>query len=396
MKKKILLVILIIAAIASFKYMHDRQIAKLTRENIAAQYRAEAAEAELNRLKAAQNQTTQPETPASEPAPQPETPAPDPAQQPDATAPEPTEQTEKNVAPEPTVSLEEQILELASLKPDPDRDRIFCEVDTESEKNPYSVDWDYGKEYDKFTKNLDWSLIFDADFYMEKFPALAMQYQYDEALLLDHFRTVGIHEGRLAGKKFSVEAYMTACPQRIRSLFGDNYAAYTLYYLTEGYKETDPADVMASGSSKKMLTAVMTVVQKRELEQINAERERLGIKPLVYNPELTALAEFRAWVDAKEGWKAHDWLKAPENKGTIDKMYDIMETTMLSENTVKGGGLSTNWYTCYKNSKLHYEAMINNQYMYLGISNPHTGPHEGTRIVQFDMFLEKNATTPLE
>lgn len=66
------------------------------------------------------------------------------------------------------------------------------EVDMENGHNPYDVEWDYGELYDVYIEKSDWSLVFDADFYEEAFPALAFLYHYDEKLLLEHFQTVGI------------------------------------------------------------------------------------------------------------------------------------------------------------------------------------------------------------
>lgn len=49
----------------------------------------------------------------------------------------------------------------------------------------------------------DWSLVFDADYYKKAFPMLAVQYHQDNALLLEHFQTVGIHEGRQGSANFN-------------------------------------------------------------------------------------------------------------------------------------------------------------------------------------------------
>lgn len=59
-----------------------------------------------------------------------------------------------------------------------------CIVNTLTDHNPYDVAYDYGKNYDAFVSACDWSLVFDADFYAESFPLLAMQYHNDKKLLL--------------------------------------------------------------------------------------------------------------------------------------------------------------------------------------------------------------------
>ena len=104
-------------------------------------------------------------------------------------------------------------------------------VDVENGHNPYDVEWDYGELYDAYIEEADWSLVFDADFYMESFPALALLYQYDEELLLEHFQTVGIHEGRQGNETFNVAAYQENCKKELRHAFGDHYECYYFYWM---------------------------------------------------------------------------------------------------------------------------------------------------------------------
>ena len=113
-----------------------------------------------------------------------------------------TETETETVTEEPTT--EEFVLDtsrsnlerIASLKATCETDINACYVDVTSE-NPYDIVWDYGEEYERYVAACDWSLIWDYDFYVKTYPGLAALYHYDEALLLRHFQTVGIHEGRV-------------------------------------------------------------------------------------------------------------------------------------------------------------------------------------------------------
>lgn len=295
-------------------------------------------------------------------------------------------------------SLVEKIARLASESATAEWEKLFCVVDVNDDKYPYFLEWRYGKksgkdnEYNEFTKGLDWAMVFDADYYASTFPVLAHLLHNDEEQLFEHFRTVGIHEGRQGSKSFNVAAYMDVCSKELKDAFGDHYAAYYLYWLEKGHKETKASKVV-SASKPKQMTAVLTAIQERELEQINEERKRLGRKPLVFDSELAAFAEYRAWTDAKYGYEAHDWIKDKANKKEANSIMDMLNTDMFSENTVKkkGSGSYTNWYACYKDSKKHYEAMVNAEYRYIGISNAYYNADDN-RTVQFDMFAEKLST----
>ena len=90
----------------------------------------------------------------------------------------------------------EDIAQLTGLKAGVELRRRDCIVDVDEGENPYDVTWDYGELYDAFVQEVDWDLLFDGDYYIQTFPGLAHLYHKDKALLLRHFQTVGIHEGR--------------------------------------------------------------------------------------------------------------------------------------------------------------------------------------------------------
>lgn len=280
----------------------------------------------------------------------------------------------------------QMFLDYCSTQATVETSRNACVVDVRTAENPYDVVWDYGQKYDRIVSSTDWSMVFDADYYMEQFPMLAYQYHYDEALLLRHFQTVGVHEGRQGSADFNVADYMSKCGDDVRAFYGDCYAAYYFHWMNI---ETDRGIDVSGKNQPKQMVAVLTAMQAYEFQQINDLRGTLGVEPLVFDSELAAMGNFRAWVDAEEDWPMHEWLHAHRQDA-----YDMLASfgsTSAGENTVKSySAFPKNWYDCYYNSKPHYDAMVSSANAYVGCSNGYLGDcsHKanGLVMVQFDMF----------
>ena len=102
-------------------------------------------------------------------------------------------------------------------------DVALCGVDVENAHNPYDVEWDYGEKWQEYVDACDWSLVYDAKFYKKEFPMLAIQYNNDDELLFEHFRTVGVHEGRQGCESFNVDAYRRNCSKKVYDALKDQY-----------------------------------------------------------------------------------------------------------------------------------------------------------------------------
>lgn len=76
---------------------------------------------------------------------------------------------------------------------------------------------------------VDYGPVFDAAFYAAANPDVAALYGTDEALLLQHFLTAGMQEGRQGNAAFNVWTYRAANPE-LDALFGDNLPQYYTYY----------------------------------------------------------------------------------------------------------------------------------------------------------------------
>lgn len=303
--------------------------------------------------------------------------------------------------PDDAASISKVCSVRASCQDDPDASVIWSDG---SKGNPYDVVWDYGEDYAGYVDACDWSLIFDADFYMEKFPMLALQYHYDEDLLLMHYQTVGIHEGRQASKGFNPTAYMVNSDKSVQQVFGTDPAPYCIYYMMhyDTEKSVDTVERNDGGRTPLQYKQVLTWYQSKELEQVNAYREEKGAGPVRIDSEMSAFASYRAYLNAHEGYEAHDWLLDNYDNGN-GKSGKAVETMVsdddyhFSENTVTMHGprpapkniAAKNYYK----SKEHREAMLDAEYVYIGISNMlfDTDNASGS---QFDVFMNSHISTP--
>ena len=301
------------------------------------------------------------------------------------------------------------IAQLIGLEAGVEKRRLDCAVDVDEGENPYDVTWDYGELYDAFVQEVDWDLLFDGDYYIRTFPGLAHLYHKDKALLLQHFQTVGIHEGRQGCEGFNVAAYQKNCDAKLREAFGDHYECYYFYYAMN---QKTQKEIVTTGSEKKQLATKLTYMQQMELDKINEYRAEVGAAPLEYDAELSALACYRAYIDALEDWDAHDWLQADENQDEINRIIEMVGANLWGENTVHGypqtkdyalsqGGF-TAWYINYRYSQSHYDAMIAEKYHYVGSANCYVSdykkenpehPKANAVYVQFDVFVP-DLTTP--
>ena len=85
-------------------------------------------------------------------------------------------------------------------------------------------------------QGIDYSKVFDADYYLNKYSDIKRIYGSDGYGALAHFATFGVNEGRQGNKDFSVKSYRNLYPD-LRSVFGTNLKNYYMHYISCGYKE---------------------------------------------------------------------------------------------------------------------------------------------------------------
>lgn len=85
-------------------------------------------------------------------------------------------------------------------------------------------------------EEIDYSPIFNAEFYADSYEDLKEAYGYNEVLLFQHFLRVGMDEGRQASEEFNVQSYR-ARYYNIRRVYGENLKLYYYHYLYIGKAE---------------------------------------------------------------------------------------------------------------------------------------------------------------
>lgn len=84
--------------------------------------------------------------------------------------------------------------------------------------------------------NTDYSLVFDAIYYANKYADLKTAFGNDSAKLLSHFINNGMKEGRQAISTFNVNTYKNNYAD-LRSAFCDDLVKYYQHYITNGHSE---------------------------------------------------------------------------------------------------------------------------------------------------------------
>ena len=95
---------------------------------------------------------------------------------------------------------------------------------------------DVKPNYDYVIDGIDYSVVFDADYYYSTHRDVANAFGKDNKALFNHFMTYGIYEGRQANIEFNVEAYK----ERYRDLsetFGSDIRTYYIHYILYGKAE---------------------------------------------------------------------------------------------------------------------------------------------------------------
>ncbi len=83
---------------------------------------------------------------------------------------------------------------------------------------------------------LDYSSVFDADYYLNKYPDVNEWANGSKDRALDHFVNYGMSEGRRGSEAFDVQSYYNEYPD-LRAAFGTDLASYYSHYLMYGKKE---------------------------------------------------------------------------------------------------------------------------------------------------------------
>ena len=85
------------------------------------------------------------------------------------------------------------------------------------------------------TSSIDYSLVFNAEYYANRYLDLKSAFGMDKTKLLNHFVTHGMNERRKAISTFDVNVYMKHADLSVA--FGKDYKQYYLHYINFGHLE---------------------------------------------------------------------------------------------------------------------------------------------------------------
>lgn len=131
----------------------------------------------------------------------------------------------------------------------------------------------------------DYSAIFDADYYYNRYPDLQIILGKNEKALLKHFIKYGMKEGRVASEGFDVKAYMKNNPDLVGLLKAEDLTLYFNHYVKYGFHEGRPAIYQQGQEPKEgVLGSHTTYYDVKESRAINVELAASRINGMVIKP----------------------------------------------------------------------------------------------------------------
>ena len=109
---------------------------------------------------------------------------------------------------------------------------VLCLVFCFGELN--SIEADAKGNY--YAGGLDYSLVFNPEYYYNNYPDLQRALGYNESRLFEHFLNCGIKEGRNGSEEFNVFYYKNRYAD-LCGTFGNNLELYYKHYIACGYNE---------------------------------------------------------------------------------------------------------------------------------------------------------------
>lgn len=85
-------------------------------------------------------------------------------------------------------------------------------------------------------EGVDMSLVFDPQYYANRYPDVKAVYGTNAAQLFEHFKQFGMKEGRQGKDTFNVIVYK-ARHSDLQKAFGNNFSLYYKHYCTNGFAE---------------------------------------------------------------------------------------------------------------------------------------------------------------
>ncbi len=94
----------------------------------------------------------------------------------------------------------------------------------------------FGSTLAAFHNGIDYSPVFNAEFYLDRYPDLKQAFGNNASLAFSHFIVNGIQEGRQASASFNVQSYKNRY-QDLRINYGNVLSAYYAHFSIFGFRE---------------------------------------------------------------------------------------------------------------------------------------------------------------
>lgn len=125
------------------------------------------------------------------------------------------------------------------------------------------------REIDKIT---DFSAVFDAAYYVQRYEDIRNVIGNDEKKLLEHFKEFGMKEARVASPNFDVKAYMLNNLDLVGQMKADDLTEYFAHYIKSG-KEEGRVAVFQPGQqpAEGILATFTTYYDPAEMRAVNVQ-----------------------------------------------------------------------------------------------------------------------------
>lgn len=134
----------------------------------------------------------------------------------------------------------------------------------------------------------DYSAIFNADYYYNRYPDLQVVLGKNDEALFEHFVKYGMKEGRAGNASFDVKAYMKNNLDLVGLLKADDLTLYYSHYVNFGLGEGRVALYQAGQAPKEgVLASHTTYYNVTESRAVNVELAAARINGIVVQPGKT-------------------------------------------------------------------------------------------------------------
>lgn len=132
---------------------------------------------------------------------------------------------------------------------------------------------------------LDYSAVFDAEYYYNTYPDLQQRIGNDPSALLQHFIKRGMKEGRSGNASFQVKAYMLNNLDLVAAYGASDLTKYYIHYISFGQAEKRSA-VYQQGMqpAENTLASYSTLYDTTEDRAVNVEQAAARINGLTVAP----------------------------------------------------------------------------------------------------------------